>query len=119
MNLLAFKKRTVVSCERCGQELTNPQSIARGMGPECAMTQAAQFSAISSLTEAVTTDGYFDDIARKFLIEKRIVETRLAAAKSEYNPHAIVKLTKRLQRINGILVSRELQRTERMERMVA
>ncbi len=120
MNLLKFKKRTVVSCERCGQELTDPESIARGTGPECAMTQAAQFSAISALTEAVTTGGYFDMVASRSLIEKAICETKLAAAKTEFNPAAIIKFTKHLKRINGILVSRELQRTERQaERQVA
>ena len=117
--ILQFKKRTVVSCERCGQELTDPESIARGLGPECALTASAQFSAITNLSEAVTTGGYFDMVARKFLLEKAICETKLAAAKSEFNPAAIVKFTKHLKRINGILVSRELQRTARAERMVA
>jgi hypothetical protein len=113
MNLLQFKKRKVVSCERCGQELTDPESIARGMGSECAMTAAAQFSAISNLNLAIST-GYFDLVANKFLLEKQILETRLAAAKAEFNPGAIVKLTKRLQRVRGILVRRELQRQERL-----
>lgn len=113
MKLLAFKQRTAVTCERCGQELTDPESIARGMGPECAMTQAAQFGAISDLTMALAT-GYFDMVARKFLIEKAICDTRLAKAKSERNPAAITKFTKHLKRINGILVRRELQRHERM-----
>ncbi len=118
MNLLEFKKRPVVQCERCGIELTDPQSIARGMGPECAMTQAAQFSAISNLSLALST-GYFDQVAQKHFIEKAHVEKRLADAKSEGNPVKIIKFTKHLKRINGILVSRELRRTERLERMVA
>jgi len=119
MALLQFKKRTVVSCERCGQELTDPESIARGLGPECAMKQSEQFAAISKLTEAVMTGGYFDMVARRFFIEKAHVEKRLADAKSERNPAKIIKFTKHLKRINGILVSRELQRQARAERMVA
>ena len=120
MKLLAFKTKSVVSCERCGQELTDPESIARGMGPECAMTQAAQFSAITNLSEAVSTGGYFDMVARRYLIEKSICEKKLAAAKTEFNPAAIIKFTKHLKRLNGILVRRELQRQERQAaRMVA
>jgi Family of unknown function (DUF6011) len=115
MTLLQFKKRTVVSCERCGQELTDPESIARGMGPECAMKQSDQFAAISALTEAIAIGDYFDIVAKKFLLERDIIETRLAAAKKEFNPAVIVKLTKHLQRVRGILVRRELQRLERME----
>lgn len=119
MALLQFKKRTVVSCERCGQELTDPESIARGLGPECAMKQSEQFAAISALTEAVMTGGYFDDYARKLLIEKRIVEKRLADAKSERNPRQIIRFTQNLRKLTGQLVRRELQRQARAERMVA
>lgn len=119
MPILQFKKRTVVSCERCGQELTDPESIARGLGPECAITQAAQFAAVTAITEAVTTGGYFDDYARKLLIEKRIVETRLAQAKSERNPRQIIRFTQNLRKLTGQLVRRELQRQARAERMVA
>lgn len=113
MKLLEFKRRTVVSCERCGQELTDPESIARGTGPECAMTASEQFAAITALSEALST-GYFDLVARKFFQERDILEARLDAAKKEFNPAAIVKLTKRLQRVRGILVRREMQRQERM-----
>lgn len=115
MNLLQFKKRSkaeAVACERCGTTLTDPESIARKMGPECAMKQADQFAAISNLTLAMTT-GYFDQVAQRHFIEKRIVETRLANAKQERNPGQIIRFTKALQRINGILVSRELARLER------
>lgn len=110
--ILRFPKRTVAHCERCGQELTDPESIARGLGPECAMKQSEQFAAISNLIEAMAT-GYFDMVAKKFFLEKDILEARLAAAKSEINPSAIVKLTKHLQRVRGILVRRELLRLER------
>lgn len=113
MKLLAFKKNAVVHCERCGQELTDPESIARRMGPECAMKASDQFAAISDLTMALAT-GYYDDVARRTLIEKRIVEARLQTAKSESNPRLIVKFTKTLTKLNGILVRRELQRQERM-----
>jgi hypothetical protein len=114
MAILQFRKRQVVNCERCGQELTDPESIARGLGPECAMTQAAQFAAISNLTLAMST-GYFDQIAQNKFIEKAHVETRLAAAKREFNPAKIIKFTKHLQRLTGILVRRELQRQEKMQ----
>lgn len=111
MKLLTFKTRTVVQCERCGQELTDPESIARGMGPECAMTQSAQFNAISDLSLALST-GYYDDYARRLLIERRIVETRLARAKTERNPRQIIKFTQTLKRLTGRLVRRELYRQE-------
>lgn len=115
---LIKRNERAVACERCGIELTDPESIARGMGEECAMTQAAQFSAISNLWLALST-GHFDMVARKHFILKSIVETKLADAKSERNPRQIVRFTKELKRINGILVSRELQRQARAERMVA
>ena len=118
MKLLAFKTKSVVSCERCGQELTDPESIARGMGPECAMSAAAQFAAVTSLTEALAL-GYYDDVARKFMMLRRIAESRLASAKSERNPRLIIKFSKEMKRINGILVQRELQRQSRQERRVA
>lgn len=120
MTLLQFRKRQVVSCERCGQELTDPESIARGLGPECAMTAAAQFTAISQLSEAIAVGDYFDMVAKKFLIEKTICEAKLDAAKKEFNPANIVRFTKYLKRINGILARRELLRIERQaERQVA
>lgn len=112
MKLLQFKKKVVVYCERCGRELTDPESIARRLGPECAMTQAEQFAALSNLTLALTT-GYFDQVAQRYFIEKSIVEARLLAAKSSREPAKIVKFTRALQKITGQLVSRELQRQER------
>ena len=121
MNLLKFKRQSkVVTCERCGQALTDPESIARGLGPECAITATAQFAAVTNLTEAVTTGAYFDQIAQRFLIEKRIIESRLKNAKAEFNPAKIIKFTKELNRVTGILVRREFQRLERQaERQVA
>lgn len=119
MKVLAFKKRMVVSCERCGQELSDPESISRGMGPECAMRASEQFAAISDLSLALST-GYSDDYARRLLVEKRIVETRLARAKTERNPRQIIKFTQILRRLTGQLVRRELKRLSRQgERQVA
>lgn len=120
MSLLKFTGRSVLVCERCGIKLTDPESIARRMGPECAMTAIAQFNAVSSLTQAITTMTFFDQVAQKFLIEKSIVESRLAKAKSEHNPANIVRFTKDLKRITGILVSREIRRAAlQSERQVA
>ncbi len=121
MNLLRFKRQSnVVTCEKCGQTLTDPESIARGLGPECAITASAQFAAVTSLTEAITTGVYFDQIAQRFLIEKRIIEARLKDAKAEFNPAKIITFTKKLNRVTGILVQREFQRLERQaERQVA
>lgn len=105
---------TVVLCERCGQELTDPESITRRMGPECALSASQQFAAISDLTLAIST-GWFDPIANKFLTEKRIIETVLNRARQQANYHQIKTLTKKLQRVNGILVRRELMRVARQQ----
>jgi Family of unknown function (DUF6011) len=113
--MLRLIKRNQVVCERCGQELTDPESIARGMGEECAMTAAAQFAAISSLSLALSAEGYYDDYARRLLIEKRIVETRLNQAKIERNSLQIIRFTQVLKKLTGQLVRRELHRLERME----
>lgn len=115
--MILVKSRTekVVLCERCGQELADPESIARGMGPECAMSASQQFAAISSLSLAIST-GYFDPIALKFFTEKRIVESVLNRARQNSNYETAKRLTKKLERIKGLLVRRELQRQERLER---
>lgn len=118
MHLVKARTETVVLCERCGQELTDPESIARGMGPECAMSAGQQFNAISDLTLAIST-GWFDPVANKFLTEKRIIETVLNRARQNNDYHKVKNLTKKLQRVNGILVQRELYRLARNERKVA
>lgn len=112
-------KTKVVLCEKCGQELTDPASQARGLGPECAMSQSAQFAAISNLILATTT-GYFDAVAAKFLREKALCEAALDKARKSQEYFRVKRLTKELQRITGILVRRELQRQARnAERQVA
>jgi hypothetical protein len=103
MYLVKSRTATVVLCERCGQELTDPESIARGMGPECAMTAAEQFAALSDLSLAIST-GWLDPVNR-------------ARQNAEYTK--IKNLTKRLTRIKGILVSRELYRQSRLAKKVA
>ena len=118
MYLVKSRTETVVLCERCGQELTDPESIARGMGPECALTAAQQFAALSDLSLAIST-GWFDPVANKFFQEKTIVEAVLNRARQNAEYTKIKNLTKRLTRIKGILVSRELYRQSRLKKLVA
>ncbi|MFN7927110.1 MAG: DUF6011 domain-containing protein [Blastocatellia bacterium] len=118
MYLVKARTETVVLCERCGQELADPESIARGMGPECAMTATQQFAAITDLSLAIST-GWIDPVANKFFQEKTIVEAVLNRARQNAEYTKVKNLTRRLTRIKGILVSRELYRQSRMQRKVA
>lgn len=99
-------------CERCGQELTDPESIKRGMGPECSLTAGAQFAAITNLVSAMA-NGWIDPVATKFLTERQVVEAVHNRARRRADFEIIKRTTKRLRQIDGILVRRELLRIER------
>lgn len=100
-------------CENCGQELTDPISIARRLGPECAMKLSEQLSALGDLSRAIGA-GYFDPIATKFFTELRIIETVLNRARLSANTPKIKEMLKKQKRVRGILVRRELDRIARL-----
>lgn len=40
--------KTITRCEFCGEQLTDPESITRGIGPVCAKKQTAAFDSVGT-----------------------------------------------------------------------
>lgn len=45
----------IVNCRECGKQLTDPESIAKGIGPECAQKAEQAFGLLSVAVDAVST----------------------------------------------------------------
>lgn len=101
-----------IHCTQCGLKLTDPVSVAREIGPECAASAARQFDALSSLVTAMAT-GYFDNVADRLLREKAIIEKKITEAKTEANWIKVKNLTKKLAQVKSWLVGRENLRIEK------
>jgi hypothetical protein len=62
---------TITRCEFCSTPLSDPQSIARGVGPECAAKLEAQLSAVGTATRALA-NGHRDSVLKANLDKLRV-----------------------------------------------
>lgn len=58
-------ENSIVRCKVCGRRLTNPLSIARGMGPRCAGVSSSNSARLLPLKRSVAR-SYSDVASRQF-----------------------------------------------------